>query len=120
VIFTLISASPFLSRASAQSLTGDAEVIRQLAAVSDITQPHAITHYLYVSTSGFAAQIAGELAQRGFRTEVERSGYGNDWLVLAHHEVVPTLKLITVVRRQMEALVATVSGEYDGWEAAVR
>jgi len=98
----------------------DAEAIREIGAVSDSKAPHTILHYLYVPNGEVAAMIGDELKRCGFRTEERLGGDGVNWLVLASHEVVPSEELIASTRRLMEALVAKVGGEYDGWEADVR
>lgn len=98
-------------------MSNDAKAVSEIAAVADGDAPRTILHYLYAPSSEAAAVIAVELRHRGFRAE-ERSG--GDGLVLARHEAIPTDALMTSTRRSMETLVATVGGEYDGWEADVR
>lgn len=101
-------------------MSGDRQAIREIAAQSDGDAVHTIAHYLYAPSSEFAGDIAKELSQRGFTTEERLGADGMNWLVLARHEAVPTEALITSTRRSMEALMATVGGEYDGWEAELR
>jgi hypothetical protein len=101
-------------------MSDDARVIAEVAAVSDIGEPHTVLHYLYTPGSEAAKMIAHELRQRGFRTQERLGGDGVNWLVLACHEVVPTQELMASLRQFMEKLVAPVGGEYDGWEADVR
>ncbi|MEW6747805.1 MAG: ribonuclease E inhibitor RraB [Planctomycetota bacterium] len=79
--------------------------------------PRRIWHYLYLPTREDAAQIAAELRHRGFRTEERLGADGLNWLVLASHEGVLTEDAMAAARCSMEALVARVGGEYDGWEA---
>jgi hypothetical protein len=97
----------------------DAQVIREIAAVSGGDRPHTILHYLYVPSSEAASKVAEELKQRGFRTEERLGADGVNWLVLARHEVVPTEELVASMRRSMETLIAKFGGEYDGWEADI-
>lgn len=101
-------------------MSNDARAIAEVAAVSDISEPHTVLHYLYAPSSDAAEVIAEELKQRGFRTEERLGGDGVNWLVLARHEAVPTEELMASLRRSMEKLVAHFGGEYDGWEADVR
>jgi hypothetical protein len=42
---------------------------------------------------------------------------GVEWLVLARHEIVPTVEAIHATRRIVETLAIRHGGEYDGWEA---
>jgi hypothetical protein len=98
---------------------GDAEAVRVLAALSGGDAPHPIHHYLYVPTSEAAGDVAKELRACGYHTEERPGADGVSWLVLVRHEAVPTEQLMYSMRRSMEALVARVGGEYDGWEAEV-
>lgn len=100
-------------------MSDDAQLIRDIAAVSD-GGPLPILHYLYAPSSEAASKVAEELKQRGFRTEERLGADGANWLVLARHEAVPTEELMASMRRSMEALIAKVGGEYDGWEADVQ
>lgn len=100
-------------------MNDDAEAVRVLAVLADGDAPHPIRHYLYVPTSEAAADVARELQARGFHTEDRPGADGVSWLVLVHHEAVPTERLMLSMRRSMEVLVARVGGEYDGWEAEV-
>jgi regulator of RNase E activity RraB len=101
-------------------MNDDAQVVREIAAVSEGDAPHTILHYLYVPTSEAASKIAEELKQRGFRTEERLGADGVNWLVLARHQAVPTEELMASMRRSMETLIAKIGGEYDGWEADVQ
>ncbi|MDO8840436.1 MAG: ribonuclease E inhibitor RraB [Parvibaculum sp.] len=100
-------------------MNDDAKAVRVLAALSDGDAPHPIRHYLYVPTGEAAVDVAKELQARGFNTEERPGADGVNWLVLVHHEAVPTERLMLSMRRSMEALVARVGGQYDGWEAEV-
>jgi hypothetical protein len=101
-------------------MNDDGQVIREIAAISGRDGPYAILHYLYAPSSEAANKIAEELKQRGFRTEQRLGADGVNWLVLARHEIVPTEELMASMRRSMETLIATVDGEYDGWETDVQ
>ncbi len=101
-------------------MSDDAEAIKEIRAVSDGNAPRTILHYLYVPDREAAAMIEDALRSRGFQTENRLGADGVNWLVLASHEAISSEELITSIRRSMEALVAKVGGEYDGWEADVR
>ena len=101
-------------------MSDDSRAIAELAAVSDEDAAHTILHYIYVPNSEDAASIVGELRHRGFQTEERLGADGSNWLVLARQEAVPSESLMASTRRFMETLVASVGGEYDGWEAEVR
>jgi len=101
-------------------MSDDRQAILEIAAVSDGDAVHTILHYLYTPSSEAAGEIAKELRHRGFETEERLGGDGVSWLILARHEAVPTEELVASTRRSMEALMAAVGGEYDGWEADVR
>jgi hypothetical protein len=45
--------------------------------------------------------------------------WGEDWLVLAKSEMVPTETAIAALRTFFEEIAAANGGEYDGWEAEV-
>lgn len=97
-------------------MSGDEEAVRALTESSGPSASHAILHYLYLPTQQNAQTVASALEQRGFRTQCRLGADGANWLVLARHNVTPTLDLITSTRRTMEGVVAPFKGEYDGWE----
>jgi hypothetical protein len=101
-------------------MNDDAHAIGEIAAMSDMDVPQSVSHYLYAPSNEAASDVALELQQRGFRTEVRRDAYGVNWLILASHEIVLTEELLRSIRNDMETLTAKVGGEYDGWEANVR
>lgn len=101
-------------------MSKDMMAITEVGAVSDLREPHTISHYLYVPNRGDARTIAEELKRRGFHTEERLGADSVNWLVLARHEAIPTEERMASVRRSMEILIAKVGGEYDGWEADVR
>ncbi len=71
-------------------MSQDAQALVELASLSDVSEPHSVLHFLYVPGSDAANAVASELRQSGFRTEALPGGDGMNWLVLAHHEIVPT------------------------------
>ena len=70
-------------------MSNDARALAELASVSDVSKPHGLMHYLYVSDRDAANAVAAELRKGGFRTEECLGGDGVNWLVLARHEIVP-------------------------------
>jgi hypothetical protein len=101
-------------------MSNDAQAVAELGAVSDVSKPHTVLHYLYVPSSDVANAIASELQRSGYRTEERLGSDGINWLVRARHEAVPTEELMASLRQSMEQLVSPFDGEYDGWEAEVR
>jgi hypothetical protein len=74
-----------------------------------------------VPNRGSADSIANELRQHSFSTEQRLGADGENWLVLATHEVVVSEALMRSTRLSMEALIAKFGGgENDGWEAEVQ
>lgn len=87
-------------------MSNDARAIAEVAAVSNISEPHTMLHYLYAPSSDAANMIAEELKQRGFRTEERLGGDG--------------AKLACTSTPRGCSQVAHYGGECDGWEADVR
>lgn len=100
-------------------MSNDAQVIRELVPLLGGDEPRTILHYLYMPSEGAADWVANHVKQRGLRIEQCMGADGVNWLVLARQEAVPNIELITSTRQSMEALVAQVGGEYDGWEVEV-
>lgn len=103
-----------------RAVSKDGEVTAELAAVSHVDAPHSILHYIYLPSRETAAAVGKELRDRGFTTEERLGADGTNWLVLARHFAVPSEAAMSSIRRSMEALVAKVGGEYDGWEVNVQ
>lgn len=100
-------------------MIGDADAVRALKQVSDLSRPHSILHYFYLSDPASADALSEVLIMKGFQTEVAPSGYDDTTAVLARHVVVPSETHMAELRVSMEALVRPFFGEYDGWEAEV-
>src|SRR5579863_8363562 len=101
-------------------MVDDRDALREVLRVSKPGSPCVLAHYLYVPTKQLADQASTDLAQQGFQTEVRPAAVGTDWLVLARHEVVPSVEMLAGARRTMEKLATKLEGEYDGWEAEIR
>jgi NAD(P)-dependent dehydrogenase (short-subunit alcohol dehydrogenase family) len=76
-------------------------------------------HYVFLPSRKAATFVGKDLHGRGFTTEERLGADGANWLVLARHVAVPAEAAVAAIRRSMEALVAQLGGEYDGWEADV-
>jgi regulator of RNase E activity RraB len=98
----------------------DAQVIAQLRkAGSDLSKPHPIEFFLYVSTREAADRLASKVHELRFEVEVKPAAQGPQWLVLATKSLVPTEASLAAVRKQFTALAAAESGDYDGWGTPV-
>lgn len=82
----------------------------------DLSATYRLTHYLYFGRKRLAARAAEDLRRRGWTVEVNRSVGEDDWLVLASHETVMSEDELLRLRDELEALAASIGGEYDGWE----
>jgi Regulator of ribonuclease activity B len=100
-------------------MSDERTAFEELARVITPGATYTIAHYLYFPTREGARTIAAALQARGFRVEDRLGADGINWLVLARHEVVPSLELIAATRLLMERSVGPHRGEYDGWEADV-
>lgn len=99
------------------SKTPDGKAIDKLFEVSVDGAEHSVAHYLYFPTQAAAAPAVRELRRSGFAIEERVGAYGNDWLVLATHKIVPSEETMLAIRERLEALADAAGGEYDGWEA---
>ncbi len=100
--------------------TLDQQTLEQLAkAGADLAKPTEVINYLYVPDEARARSAAGELEQAGYHVEVRTAATGPSWLALAKIEMVPSLENIALLRGRFESLAERLSGDYDGWEAAV-
>jgi hypothetical protein len=107
-------------RGETMSNVSDERGLQKVVELSDIRQAHVVRHFLYVPDQSAASAIAQELGQRGFATTGYLSGGEQNWLVLATHQMAPTLRALSATRRLMESLVADFGGKYDGWEVEIR
>ena len=84
----------------------------------DAAAPKATDWYLYFSSREQADQAASTLRSDGLRVLV-RPGATGGWLALARSEPAPTENAFTDLEARLRKLAESLSGEYDGWEAAV-
>ncbi len=98
-------------------MSDDRAAFEELARVIAPNRAYTLLHYVYLPRREDAAAVGVSLRAKGFRVEERRGADGVNWLVLARHEVVPSLDGIAATRRSMEEIVGPYAGEYDGWEA---
>lgn len=116
----ITAAIMFFNTGAHGQLGPDAQVITQLKkAGSNLSKPHPIEFFFYFPSREGADRIAIQLTQRGYKTKVDRSKNGPDWLVLATKNMVPYEPELARLRREFTALVASERGEYDGWGTEV-
>jgi regulator of ribonuclease activity B len=101
-------------------MSDDRAALDQLFQASVRGRSHTLLHYLYFPTKKAAKEVAVILRSQGFRTEERLGADGENWLVLARHEVVPSEETIAAARQMMEELTNSRGAEYDGWEAEVQ
>jgi hypothetical protein len=101
----------------------DSEVIARLRELgANLSLPREVLHYLHLPTREAAEAVAGQLPDLGYRAQILQpdpaAQWDNPWTVIAAGEMVLTEDSIDAARLALERLLATVDGEYDGWEAA--
>ncbi len=77
-------------------------------------------HYFYFSLKANAEAAQTKLCEFEFSVEVRKSNAGTDWLVLATGIPPTTGDEMETLRNKFEHLARQFSGEYDGWEMAVK
>lgn len=98
----------------------DEFVLAQLKkAGSDLSKVHQPEFFLYFSNETLAQQAAEEIQRKGFQVQVKRAAQGDSWLCLATKAIVPELLLLQSIRRDFNALAASLGGDYDGWGTPV-
>ena len=97
----------------------DERALAVLFEISTAGAAHWVSYYLYFSSEEAAAPAVAELHRRGFNVQERLSADDIKWLVLAHHEIVPTEERLAELRQSIEELAVSTGGEYDGWEALV-
>jgi hypothetical protein len=98
----------------------DQQVLDQLAkAGSDLSQEHEIDNFLYFADQSTAEQAARQLASSSKTVEATPAAQGPGWLTKAVVVLVPTGANVAEMRARMEAIAATLKGDYDGWGAPI-
>ena len=100
-----------------EPLSPEEETLEELRdAEADLSTAHPLEHYLYFPFAQQAYGAAEELRSRGFDVEVgQEEDEPDQWLVVARHRVVVTLRALADVRAHFEQLATLRGGEYDGW-----
>jgi hypothetical protein len=112
--------NPFKRAAAAKLKNQEAEVLAQLkGAGADLSKPADVNHYLYFARQADAQKAGEALTQKGFKVEVKPGAAGPQWLCLANERMVPSSANVEKRTELLEGLAASLSGEYDGWEASV-
>ena len=83
----------------------------------DLSVPVTTRHFVYFPTfdAAFAFTKLPELDP--FETDTRRSGYDDNWLVLASYQIAPEDDGLLDVARLFEQLAESLDGKYDGWES---
>ncbi|MCH8962263.1 MAG: ribonuclease E inhibitor RraB [Bacteroidetes bacterium] len=98
----------------------DKAVVDQLVKLGDeLSKPREVEFFLYFPTEESIYEAAAKVRDLGFNVTVEPSGYDARWLCFATKRMVPDLEELLQIRKQFEALVAALDGEYDGWGTGV-
>ena len=91
--------------------------LRQAGA--DLSKPHKVEFFLYLSTEAAAQQAALRIQKDGFQTQVSRAAKREDWLCFATKTMQPSLPELQKIRRDFDTLTADMHGVYDGWGTEV-
>lgn len=82
----------------------------------DLKQP--VRAYLHFPEEA-GARAAGEaLTKEGYRCALRTSGEGS-WVVTAISELVPSERVITALREDLEKVAQELGGTYGGWDAPI-
>jgi len=100
-------------------MTRDFDAIEALGKASNVEKVHSLQHYLYFPSKVAAQRVAKIFGDQGFTVEYRLGADGINWLVLAKHQIVPTIAAVINVRALCERIAANHGGEYDGWEAEI-
>ena len=100
----------------------DKAVIAQLASLgADVEQPREVNHHLYFGDEGAARTVEDLLLEQGFAAEKRPAAAGpKKWCVFASHAIVVSPQDMDSLATNLERLAKDHSGEYDGWEAALK
>lgn len=101
---------------------GDDQLLRLMAAHTDLRTPRHWVHYLYFGEETHARGAAEVIGAAGWNvTNVDTAADGGpDWVVMVErHDAVLSPDAVRDARIFFEAVAATHgSGDYDGWEAS--
>ena len=127
VVIAALALVRFTRRSGAAAMTapigsGEADAQTLLAlrnAGADLTKPTEVNFYLYFPTREAAERAADSARTPSFTAKVGEGADGKSWLCRVSGEMVPSESAIRAASTRLQALAATLGGEYDGWEAAV-
>lgn len=94
------------------------EALRRAGA--DLTAETDVQFYLYFADRAVATRAAEMARTATFKSSVQPSADGKEWLCSVAARVVPSETTIRDASIRLQAVAATMGGRYDGWEAAVR
>ena len=111
-------------RATAAAPVGSAEADTQTLlalrdAGADLTKATEVNFYLYFPTREAAERAANSAQTPDLAAKVREGADGKSWLCRVSGQMVPSESAIRAASIRLQALAATLGGEYDGWEAAV-
>jgi len=86
---------------------------------ADLGSPHLVWHYLYFPERAPAQKAADALIANGYEVEVRLGADDVNWLALASKKTVLSTAAVVQFRAEMENMVESLGGEYDGWETEV-
>ena len=94
----------------------DTLVVDQLRQRGDpLTPKRDVRHHAYFPARAAADSFAEQIAQQGFKVEVEPSD--DQWLVTASRDDAVDHPQISTITGPLAELAAKLGGAYDGWEA---
>ena len=111
-----------LKRARANEVATDERVIQQLRdAGADLTKPAAHDFFLYLPDEAAARKAAERAHRDGDTVNVQPSAVDGDsqWVCQITRRMVPDLRSIQDIGRELTAIANDLGGEYDGWGAEV-
>lgn len=111
---------PAAAAAPVGSAEADAQTLLALRnAGADLTKPTEVRFYLYFRTREVAERAANSAQTPDLTANVDEGADRKSWLCLVSGRMVPSESAIRAASTRLQALAATLGGEYDGWEAAV-
>src|SRR5439155_14826798 len=96
---------------SSDVCSSDLETTHRVMAKSRTT-----SHFLYVPDRSAAERAGKALARAGFRSEAGPASDGEDWLLIATHDAVPSKERDIATQEAMREIALAVGGTYNGYE----
>lgn len=111
---------PPVERRDVAVVDPDVLVVEQMRrSGADPTVTHCTRHFLYVPGAANAQKAARALRKADRQVEVETSARTGFWLVVVEQSMLVTPESIANLRREFEAVVRPLGGEYDRWQVEV-